>query len=501
MNVQRDLRSRSASRAYMKKMIELGVVYDNPHAGELIGVLKDFTQDEGAFAKNMISGKARSFFDFMTRVYQAGDDFWKIVGFEIEAARLEPDMGRVAAEELAAQRIRDTYPTYSMVGRAIKWLRKFPLAGTFVSFPAEIVRTSVNIMRYTAQDIAAGRSKAAWQRSTGIALAAGFAAAARAISMVIQGLDDEDDEAIRMMGPPWSRNSDLVYAGFDKDGLPEYFDVSFLDPYNYLKRPINAMVRGTGDWKEQFSSALKDMTDPFFGRDIAFGAILDIVNNKKETGGQVYNPEDDVAQQQIAIWDHFRKAVQPGVFNNLERISKAAMGDTSRYGKKYKLEDELWAIGGFRRSTMNPLTSISFKSYEFGQRKQDAMRILTYTVGGQNQVGEDEIRSAFGRMLDARQDAYEDMIQYADVAQNMGLPTTSIFKILKASGASQKDAAAIVKGIVPKWTPSSSFMKSARDRAIETSPSAERKKEVLEQMRERLSIVDELFREQFTDES
>ena len=47
-------------------------------------------------------------------------------------------------DDAAAWLIRNTYPTYSKVPPAIQTLRKLPL-GTFISFPAEILRTGTNI--------------------------------------------------------------------------------------------------------------------------------------------------------------------------------------------------------------------------------------------------------------------------------------------------------------------------------------------------------------------
>ena len=48
-------------------------------------------------------------------------------------------------DEAAAWQIRNTYPTYSKVPEVIKNLRKLPF-GNFVSFPAEMIRTTHNIV-------------------------------------------------------------------------------------------------------------------------------------------------------------------------------------------------------------------------------------------------------------------------------------------------------------------------------------------------------------------
>ena len=49
-----------------------------------------------------------------------------------------------ALDEAAAWQIRNTYPTYSKVPAFIQSLRKLPF-GNFVSFPAEMIRTTTNI--------------------------------------------------------------------------------------------------------------------------------------------------------------------------------------------------------------------------------------------------------------------------------------------------------------------------------------------------------------------
>src|SRR6185312_3918305 len=119
------------------------------------------------------------------KFYQYGDDFWKIIGFENEKRMwMDTGMPEAEAEKKAAQRIRDTYPTYSMVGKGIQSLRRFPLAGTFVSFPAEIIRTSYNMVKYLAEDYKNPKTRAmAMRRGAGLAITSSFAYAAQALSL------------------------------------------------------------------------------------------------------------------------------------------------------------------------------------------------------------------------------------------------------------------------------------------------------------------------------
>ena len=52
----------------------------------------------------------------------------------------------------AASIVRNNIPNYAYVGNAVKGLRKLPV-GNFVSFPAEIIRTGVNIVERALDEI------------------------------------------------------------------------------------------------------------------------------------------------------------------------------------------------------------------------------------------------------------------------------------------------------------------------------------------------------------
>src|SRR5690606_3152404 len=69
--------------AYLRKLKQLGVVYDTPNAGEMFRLLQDAN-----LADSLTIGKRnlniKKMFDTATKFYQYGDDFFKIVGFENE---------------------------------------------------------------------------------------------------------------------------------------------------------------------------------------------------------------------------------------------------------------------------------------------------------------------------------------------------------------------------------------------------------------------------------
>lgn len=116
---------KGAGLEYLKHLKDLGVVYDTPYAGEMMRLLEESRIEDRLMGDKQASVK--QVLDYATKFYQFGDDFWKIIGFENEKALLMKHKGLSLqeAEVQAAERIRNTYPTYSMTGRFINTLRRF----------------------------------------------------------------------------------------------------------------------------------------------------------------------------------------------------------------------------------------------------------------------------------------------------------------------------------------------------------------------------------------
>ena len=449
--------------AYMRRLKELGVVYDSPYTGEMMKLLEE-SRLEFTYQNQLQGNKAadvtKRLADRATKFYQYGDDFWKIIGFENEIDILMDAKGltREEAEPLAAERIRNTYPTYSMVGKGGQWLRRFPLAGTFVSFPAEIIRTSFNMLRYLKQDMQdPDMSGVVPQRIAGLAMASGGAFALQEFLKASLDIDDDEEEAIKLLAPPWSKNSNLAYVS-RADGNIQYIDLSSLDPYSYWKRPINALLRDQ-PMDDAIIQAAGELLVPFFGKDIGASAIEEVWFNKKETGSQVYNPSEPVTNQVADITGHLFKQLSPGIVNNINRLGKAIEGDVSSTGKRYELNDELAALTGFRVTTLDPKVSLYYKSFEFNEAKRNATKALTDTFRSVNDVSDSELEGAYRNSSRARRRAFDDMIKMVEAARRSGLTEAMILKVLKNGGVSTKDARVIANGDFASYKISDSSLK------------------------------------------
>ena len=462
-NLQSYFKTKGDKVKYMRRLRELGVVYDTPYAGEMMALLDDSKFE--VFMEGKLQG-AKNFFDNATRFYQFGDDFWKIVGFENEIDILMDKKGisREEAEPIAAERIRNTYPTYSMVGLGIQKLRRFPLVGTFVSFPAEMIRTSFNMIKYLRRDLNDPEmSSIVPQRIAGLSMvSAGVYALQEALKDMVD-VDEDEEEAVRILGPDWSRNSNLAFLG-RSEGKLQYVDMSAFDPYNYFKRPINALLRNQ-PLDDAVYQAAQELLQPFFGQDIAFQNIVEIWQNEKGTGGSVYNEEDSSTEQLEAIVGHIIKGIGPSVVQNINRTYKALESERNAAGRVYKLEDEMAALTGLRVTTLDPKVSLHFKAYDFNQAKRDATRILTSTFRDINDVSDAELKDSFVRASTARKEAFERMIKIVEAARRSGLSRSEIISVLRSNGISKKDAIALEGGVADSWSLSDTTLKNSVEKA------------------------------------
>lgn len=454
---------------YMKRLIKLGVVYDSANAGEMVKMMTDVKVSQ------MLEGKSGAAFDSLrwltdkaTGFYRFGDDFWKIVGFENEkAALIRTGMKEADAEVLAAERIQDTYPTYSRVGKAGVWLSRFPLAGTFVSFPAEIVRTTGNMMKLAASEIKSDNPKIramGARRIVGITISSGGMFALSALSAAMFGVTDDEEEALRDMTADWQKNSTFIYAGRDSDGNLRYFDMSFLDPYGYWKRPIEAMMRDQPVDKA-IASSLSDMVSPFLGADITAGKILEVLSNKKQSGGQIYKENDTAIRKGADIAGHLALGLAPGAVNNAWRIGMAA-GDVKRStGKPYSLSDEMLALAGFRSSTFDPKVSLYYRTFDFNGSIAEARKELSGVLRDPNKVSDGEIKSAKERAKTKQEQAFKQMSRLIKAAQTGGASRPQVVQILLLAGISKHNVGFLLREQVPPVNLSDRSFESAMKRA------------------------------------
>jgi predicted kinase len=451
--------------SYYKRIQMLGVVDSSAHAGELAAVMRDASRkgldnispDEGLLSKGM-----RGFIKGATAIYRAEDDLWKIVAFENEFARYRkalPNATEAEVEETAAWIVRNTYPNYGMISSGVQALRKNILMGSFVSFPAEVFRTGWHTISLAIKEVRSPNPeirKIGATRMAGLTVAAGGVYAASAASRFKNGVDAQQDKDLRPFLAPWQENSSLIYTSPPVDGVYSIIDLSYTDPYSYLRDPLRRLFSGEGDWEEALLEATLQAAAPFIGEEILFGKLGEINSNLKRSGGQVFNPEDHKVDQAFAILEHLWGAIEPGTFASARRIAKGINQETNNFGQEFDATTEFLAVvTGHRLQKTDVRQAMRFRTTEMDRRLNDANRILNRVSNRGGTVTDEELTEAFHRSERSRARVFADAHQLALKAINShGLTSQEVIRQFRDGGMSRANAAAVVNtGIPPRRSP------------------------------------------------
>jgi hypothetical protein len=341
-------------RDKMNNYISLGIVKQSAGLGEIMDMFKDADWDT-AMASRLsnqklgLIGKAKRIFmqkkKWLEDIYQAEDDFFKIVAYEHELSRYSKAMfdknkSELTEEELTevnkvvTEIVKNTYPTYDRIPEAVKMVRRAPFIGNFVSFQAESYRTAFNTIALAKDELASDNNKiktigalriagattylsakSAWLASFSMAAGTGLT------GLVGYLFDDEDEEQkdkdIRKFVAPWSKKSDLLIRSAG-NGKIKYIDFSSSDPHGGMKKVMNAFFLGETTI-DGFSEGIAETFAPFIGEDMTVEALLALKNNKDKYGNPIYNTEESLYDQSEKVLSYMYKLVEPGTFSSIRR--------------------------------------------------------------------------------------------------------------------------------------------------------------------------------------
>lgn len=415
----------------------------------------------------------------------------RVFDTEAEARNAVSDvMAEWDIENRAAERIRNTYMTYSMVGALPKWFAKFPLTGTFVSFPVEVIRTVANMAKYTAQDLANEKTRAMGMRrlvSMGVTFAGVYAL--ESIFQAAFGIDDEELKAAKQGVPEWNKLSNLLPIGRDEDGNVELFDFGYVDLYKTWRLLPNALRNGE-PLDEAMWDATKEMLLPFFGLDITAQAVHETLMNEKSSGGPIWELTDSPLEQNEKILGHLMKPFMSATLVQGEKLRETLTDEMPRYGKKPNFLTELGALFGAKSITVEPKKMLALNNYEFQQRKRDYMTGLSRAISDPNDAGEEGLRQTFDNARKIRDDNYAQLVRKIGAARILGMQPIKLRRVLKSLGVAQKDIPSLMRGEIPPWYPEVSTLIGAEKKAESAYDTGtrrmigERRRQVLKWIRE-----------------
>ena len=460
-------KSDTEAQAYYSRAAELQVVGQSVHGGEFRDILNDANaaSDIESFAMDAEERRAHRFKSLAkigakkaTELYSAGDDVWKLYAWENEKARYRearPDLSEKEIEEKTARIVTDTYPTYSLVPEGIKALRRWPFNGMFVSFPAEIYRTTYKTLTIAREEMKDPRTRAIGAtRLAGTFAMATLTSALAAMSRWIWKVSREKDEMLREFKPPWQKNHTFLQFGNSKNpSVYGSLDLTYSDPHGTLKTPIKAFFRGDS-LLDGIRDGIMEAASPFISWDLLAKTIGEAAFSVKSgRSDAVWKKGDDSDEMAVAIGKHAWDRLQPGIASQASKIIKGMIGYKEENGRTYNALTEALAVASGQR--IEPLDiehAIPYKLTEFKGSKSSSMRKLTSVLKSKGHVSSGQIVSAYQASEKRRLRAYEEgskAVHAAKLLTEMGWP--KMRAILSGSSITKADINALISRAAPPF--------------------------------------------------
>ena len=472
-----------------RELTALGVVNTNVRAGDLQAIMKDVDFGSIVGADRALRGmfkypsKAKQ---WLQDAYTAEDDFWKITTFFGERSRLEnayknagvfrgmkPEAIKKMVDEEAASIVRNNIPNYDYVSDVVKELRQLPI-GNFVSFPAEILRTSTNVVKralheinYVAENGTKPLAANGYQRLAGMTFVAGAVPqGAVALGQYLWDVSEDELMALKRFVAPWSKNSTIVPIKDPDTGEFKYIDFSHANAYDTLRRPLQAALNQaaegrldeTGIMNNFIKGALVgfgDIASPFLTESIYTEALADISplfgrGGRTAEGYEIWNPEDTWGEQAAKGFIHIMKSQLPGGIKQIGRIDYAVpqidtwfqrgdigvleWGKIGRYdknGQTYELLDEGLGLAGLRAVDINLPRTLKFKQAEYSQATRKSRSLFTKPALSEGSITPQDLVDAYINANRALFSTQQNMSQNIDAARLLNITDTDLYTSLQ----------------------------------------------------------------------
>ena len=515
-----------------RELLELGVVNTQVQVGDIQNLLRDTNFGEtlttttgiGPFFRMLSKAKKWS-----QDMYTAEDDIWKITTFALERARTQKalkkygvNMGDVITDtagnqikitdeyldQRAADIVKNNVPNYDYVNDFVKDLRKLPF-GNFVSFPAEIMRTSANILSSGAREVNEVYKRADGKEikpfaGIGYKRLFGFGSTVAVVPIATQeafkaihNVTEDEMEALRRYVPDWSKNSTLLPIRTD-DGKLKYVDFSHANAYDLMLRPFNtifnAAVRGTQDdarFKDEvvlsIFEAMKELGSPFITESIWTETVTDLTirGGRTRDGRRLFTEQTPVGDRVSIIMKHLVESQMPFSAKQMSRLGLVVSEKTDDYGNRFELGDEGAGLVGFRAIEVDPEKAIRFKIADFNKGINNSRREFTSPLLKGGSITPEQIVDRYDvanrAMYYVQQEMYKDYYS----ALQLGANKNALDRQFK-DRVSQKQLNAIKRGRFTPFKPSENIERKFRENANaigEQDPYAVAKSSVLERFK------------------
>ena len=491
------------SQVFYRKLLNLGVVNSNVSQGDLNRLLKDV--NFGETLGNLQNRSLNNIMKLLSRgkkfaqdAYTAEDDFWKIFSWFGEKTRLEKSLRQIPnekglaigediiqvlddgtfknlgkfneewLEKKAADLVKNNVPNYAYVSDFVKGIRQYPV-GNFVSFPAEMMRTSTNIVETALNEISfkiklpSGAivkpfASIGKQRLRGMVLTTAVVPTSLALgAQMLYDVSKDEIEALKRYVPSWSKNSTIVPIR-NEDGSLSYIDFSRMNAYDLLLKPIqgviNAVEEGKTDNKgimgyfiKGLAEATKDIAAPFVESALWTEALQDIAptmllgRGGLDAGGRrIWNPNDSEGNILSAKIKHLLEAVAPFNASQVNRLIRSSFPEGNeirfdKYGREYELGKELAGMVGLRPIDVDPARGIKYKINDFQKNVRNSRSLFTSVVLKGGPISPEEIIDAYINANRSMFETNKEMYKNIKAAETLGVGADVLSSIMEERGA------------------------------------------------------------------
>jgi len=474
--------------AFYQELLELGVVNSNVQLKQIADLLEDvdfggtLNRLNGDFGLGRFLKGLKKIKRGAEDYYTAEDDFWKIFTFLGEKSRIarsyenaglrlgqefiDPNGAKQIfndqyLKKAAADLVKNNVPNYAFVSDFIKGLRQLPV-GNFVAFPAEIIRTSANIVETALKEInyktvINGRTvsplrKRGVQRLTGMALTtAALPLGTVAAAQAVYNIADDEIDAMRRYVAEWSKNSVLVPFK-DDDGKLSYIDFSHLNAYDTVTRPIQTVLNAVNsgradedglvdDFVLGMFESTKELAAPFISESIWTEGLADIYFRGGETtsGRPIWNPKDTIGDKISKGIKHLADTQMPLNWKQMKRIGLAikpvdSKGKFDERGNEYDLGNELAGIAGLRRVEIDPKKSFNYKITAYKTGVRDSRNLFTSATLKGGPISPEEIVDAYINANRALYETNRELFLDIDAAKTLGMSDGALYDNMNNRG-------------------------------------------------------------------
>jgi len=463
----------------------------------------------------------------LENLYSDSDTYWKLVNWNAERAKyanafrkagLAPDaldnisdqlvrsgIGSRTSElsgkasyldTLAGDIVKNTQPTYSRVPEAVKMVRRIPVVGNFVAFPAEVIRNTTNIldqglreMGFSARNLVEAGTLTPQQaaqlerqiRAIGAQRLSGYMASAVAVPTGVQaaaartlGWDGEDGrpsiEDLNKQAPQYMKGHQLVPISAAGDANVEYIDLSYMMPYDFALAPARAALQiysekgsvGASEAEQLRSAAVASATklfEPFASESLVGERLADVTvrGGRTSTGAPIFTQNTPAGEKASKAFTHVAGAYIPGAAELFVqerrgkivpgRVSRAITGTPSATGQPYDIFEEGAAlVTGLRPMQARLDETFSFKGFEYNQARRDATSVFSQ-VANANDTTEADVLEAYTRANEQLLRGQAQLFDLVESARRLGLSDREIRKQLtEVSRLGRKEVNRIMRG-------------------------------------------------------